>query len=716
MVRRNPAFRIATGGLTIAVMLCLVAAVSLLSSTPAVNVSRLPSSESIRLLPIQVAAAGEVGRLLHDHPRKPVPDPLEQTPEADVSETPSVTATLEDDQPGPWQPRPVNDEPQFIELPPPPVSDPVQWAGNSSINDSRAPVLMTNLESEISMLKGQVSELARTQLEGQLAEIRHAEQLLSTHQTCRMIETLQLEVDELKSDRQALTESRLLSLEQGEPVAGSLPSTVSENGASSEIPTEGDNAPLIASESSALESRSSTDRVRCQPTQDVAGRFDVDVNEATLRELMAKLGPVAGWNFVSGPEVQGTVTCRWQGVDLKEALTQLLRAHGWQVRVDGEFVLIEPLPHVVLQSSESSASSADGDHASGPVTLELETDSSGLVPPASDSELSTPAQSPAGTDTARPSPKRTPEPDRTGHVPVLNRSFSHPPPGTGRIVMKDSSEVMAMVTRSDSPQAESLLRVEIETTILQIQHVPGSPRGEFRQALTVTDVGLCSPCGPFHTGPVVGTGHSRQGWLNGGDGTSCAVCPQSPEWITSKLQQFSAASVISTSRVEVLNQQLAEIGLTEQQGFRRVIVRSEAPNESTELSEGSVQLSLRPTVLKEGSIRLEIRPSGTSSNGQNSSRPAESGASLLIPSGRCAVLGGLYFESEPQAELGGQTEIHSPIATETHSHKGTYEVVVLIRTQIVRGSILPRWMRWPPQKSRLPCRHPSGEGLPRVVE
>ncbi len=670
MVRRNPAFRVATGGLTVAVILCLVGAVSLLSSTPVVKLSDLSSSAPASL-PIQVAAAGDVVSLLHDHPRKPVPDPLEQPPEADVSEPQSVTATLDEDQPGPWHPRPIDDEPQFIELPPPPSSDPVQLAGNSSISETRAPVLMTNLESEISMLKGQVSDLARTQLEGQLAEIHHAEQLLSSHQTCRMIETLQHEVDELKSEHQALTESRLLSLEQSEPVTETLPATNAES-TTSTVP-----------ESSDFDSRSSAERVRCMPTEDVLGRFDVDINGATLGELLAKLGPVAGWNVVSGPEVQGTVTHRWQGVDLKEALTQLLKAHGWQVRLDGEFVLVEPLPAAVTQGTESSASSREGDNSSGPITLKLDTDPSGQVSPSIDSDDSTPAHSRSGTYTARTPLMMMPEPYRTGHLQVSSRSNSPAPPRTGRLVMKDYPEVMAMVTRSDSPQAEAEQRVEIETTILQIQHADGSPRGGFRQALTVTDAGPCPKCGQFHNGPVAGTGHTLQGWLDLGDGTSCAVCPQSPELIASKLKQFTGASVISTPRVEVLNQQLAEIGLTEQHGFRRVIVRSESPHEAVELSEGSVQLSLRPTVLKDGMIRLEIRPSDANSNSQNQSRAAESSGGLLIPPGSCAVLAGLYFESGVPIESERQTGIRSPVATEKTPLSGTYEIVVLIRTQIV---------------------------------
>ena len=112
MVRRNPAFRIATGGLTVAVLLCLVGAISLLSSTPpadragAAGVAASPST----MAALQVATTGDESHLLDEHPRNLVPEPLDD-------HALTVSPLGHDDRPGPWTPRPEGDEPQYIELP-----------------------------------------------------------------------------------------------------------------------------------------------------------------------------------------------------------------------------------------------------------------------------------------------------------------------------------------------------------------------------------------------------------------------------------------------------------------------------------------------------------------------------------------------------------------------------------------------------------------------
>ncbi len=67
-----------------------------------------------------------------------------------------------------------------------------------------------------------------------------------------------------------------------------------------------------------------------------------------LTELLTALGQQKGWNLVTGPEVNGQVTYRWRGVEPESAIRQLLKAHGWQVRIEGEFAVVEPLAETEL--------------------------------------------------------------------------------------------------------------------------------------------------------------------------------------------------------------------------------------------------------------------------------------------------------------------------------------------------------------------------------
>jgi hypothetical protein len=635
VVRRNPAFRIATGGLTVAVLLCLVGAISLLNSTPPAEVAGV-SRDASPTAALQVATTGEVSHLLDEHPHKPVPEPLD----------PQTPTSLDDDRPGPWMPRPEGDIPQYVELPPPPESEPDSWTDHSATSAALAPAPLTDLESELSTLQGVVSELTRTQLEAQLAEIRHAEQLLSAHQTNRMIEALQRDVDELKAQRIGVTPARETIPDEGESELVSPSATHHDEGPldhSASTPTA-DVTPSVTTDVPRDPASTSTTRVRFAETPNMAGRFDVDADEAPLHEFLTKLGPVAGWNLVCGPEMQGTVHCRWKGVELKPALNQLLKVHNWQVREEGDFAIVEPQPRPAsaLQTDEHSGSS---------ITLDLAPDPSAQRPWNDEPENDT-----FNTPTPRQSVTSQP-PFRTDSRQISFGSGGRATPRRGRIVMADYPELMSQRTPPDLSQADAPQWVEIEATILEIRQAAGGPRGVFRRTLSVAGQGSCPLCGVVHDGPVGQVGHSVAGWFELEDGIQAGVCPMTPDLITATLQKHSTTTVSATPRVNILSRQLAEIALTEQPGYRRHLVREKPESDEVQLLPG-VKITLRPTAGENGLIRLDLRPSSVTSE--------EFSASLSVPPSSCVVLGGLDFVREPA----------TPPAAED-----LYEVVVLIQVR-----------------------------------
>ena len=645
LVRRNPAFRVAIGGLTVAVGLCLVGAISLLHLTPPAEISGVAGGTNrvMARAPLQVATAGDESHLLDEHPRVPVPEPLDEHVLTELPTDPHEQAPMDDELPGPWTPRPTGDEPQYVELPPPPEFEPVQLAANSLSNVDPPPTPTTGLNDELAHLKGQVSELARTQLEAQLAEIRRAEQLLSAHQTNRMIEALQRDVDELKEQRVG-----------GVPVPGSPVEPTEPDHSLATTPPVPENISPEASAAASEPARVPLTRVRFTETSEAVGRYDVDADAASLQEMLLTLGPVAGWNLVSGPELQGTVTCRWKGVDLQQALTQLLKVHGWLIRQDGDFAIVESLPPL--------ASAQSADEAPAPMTLELASETSGLLPPVSGSPDFPPTtQFRQATQASRPT-------YMTESRPVSFGSEGTAPPRTGRIVMKDYPELMAQGTPPARRPAETPQAVEIEATILEIRPTREASRGLFRQALWVADQSPCPRCGVVHHG-VVEVGHSAEGWVELGEGLSSGVCQMTPEAITAKLQQLSTTTVTATPRVYVLNRQLAEIGLSQRPGFRRLIVRAENGSPPAAVPSGDVRLSLRPSVDEGGLIRLDLQPASAPST--------EFSASLHVPQDSCVVLGGLYFESERTTDPAGSTPL-----------KDQHEVVVLIRVRPLENGVL----------------------------
>ncbi len=693
MVRRNPAFRMATGGLTVAVMLCLVAAISLLSSTPTA-VRNEVARETTPNVPIQVATTGEVSDLLRERPRKPVPEPIDPLPSVESVSPPEQFASAPQDHPQSWTPRPAGEETQSVGRSPLIQSEPVLIAPDAD----HFPGSTTDLADDIAQLKGQINELARSQLEAQLTEIRHAEQLLSAHQTQRMIESLQRDVDELKQQRAELGSAEPFALANaGTGVNDSIPrldradspDAVGESYEPIQIPSAADSEveasrPPEEAEVLVEPAQAPLARVRFAESTTSSGRYDVDADQASLEEFLTKLGPVAGWNLVNGPELKGSVTCRWQGVELQQALVQLLRVHGWQIRQDGDFAIIESLTPI-RQTDANPPEDVDR-VSSDSITLQLAPDVAGQVSQATRPEMPTPnAQSAPELQTTRSLLISD-----SAHSDNLQFSGGmHRPvaPRRGRIVMKDYPELMAQQAPPTSPPEQPAQSLEIEATILQFRLEKEAQPGAFRQSLTVAGRGSCPLCGVVHSGATGQIGHSSEGWVELGDGVSAGVCLLAPQLITEKLKPLGTISVTLTPSVQVQDRQLAVVGLTELQGFRRHLLPPEQERREVDFLAGGLQLSLRPTVSQDGLIRLDLQPSMNSRD--------EFQASLIMTSESCVVIGGLYFEGLPLSTSAGQPDHQRAVEAQP---KDLLEVVVLLSVRPLgnEGISVPEGQVTPP--------------------
>lgn len=700
MVRRNSAFRMATGVLTIAVMLCLVAAISLLNSTPPAVQTEM-ARQAKPNGPIQVATAGEVSDLLREHPRKPVPEPFESLPLVEPEIRTAELASAPQGHPQQWSPRPAEERPPQGKRLPRHPSAPVSIAPLSRSDSEQLPGPTNHLAIEIAQLKGQINELARSQLENQLTEIRHAEQLLSTHQTQRMIEELQRDVDDLKRQRADVIAAEMPALSHAESeLNGStpridradLPDDEGQPLEPIQVPAAADSEVEVATPP--VEATAHIDptpaplaRVRFAESTTISGRYDVDADQASLEEFLTKLGPVAGWNLVNGPELKGIVTCRWKGIELQPALVQLLRLHGWQIRQEGDFAIIESLapvpPAIANPSGEVDRISSDS------ITLQLAPDN---VSPDSQThrpETFTPsapsvAESPTTRSLLVSDSARSDNPPFSGgiHRPVA--------PRRGRIVMKDYPELMAQPTHSTSLPGQPSQPLEIEATILQFRLEKDAPHGAFRQALTVAGRGPCPLCGVVHSGAVGQIGHSAEGWVELGDGVSGGVCLLTPTQIVEKLKPLGTISVTSPPRVPVPDRQLAVVGLTELQGFRRHFMQPVPESRKVDLLTGGLQLSLRPTLNEDGLIRLDLQPSLHPQN--------EHLASLIMTAESCVVIGGLYFENLPPSQSAGLPPLWDGKQREGETRpKDLIEVVVLINVRpqgnsgnsVIEGQVAP---------------------------
>lgn len=679
MARRNPAFRIAIGGLAIAVVLSLVTALALV--VPGLH--SLAQSETPPPSPTtpvaQIASSGELDGLLEPTGRREVPDPVE--PNHQVARESSLDTPRVRDIPEPSQP------------------------------DTQA-LLRERLEQELMELRGQVNELSRTQLESQLTEIRHAEQLLTQHQNSREIAALERDISDLKAQIAKPRETP----EVVEESAPAMPAEPVTTGPAVEPP------------------------LRVTAVAEHPERFDIEARDVPLTEILATLGQQAGWNIITGPNVDGNVTCHLRNVEPEPALRQLLKVRGWQIRIDGEFAVVEPLAeaelpplHLTEQPTKTAALPEEmQENAARDAVQEIEQpssqsgsdslDSSGFQPPVeteppaveepmdfapateeanteqtnTEESSQVPAQ-PADAEAAqtrevteRPStPRILPAlPSTTTHVfrpryVSSQKLITHVRPmltqNTGEVTASqpDASSADVLLVK-DQPQViaqvEELIRkldvpaqlVRIEATILQLRAPQGAEPGFFRQTLTAIDRGRCPQCGLVHAAEEsLSVGHSRGGWTELGTGLSCGVCAMSVEQVVARLKSRSPATITALAPVDVAERQLAEIALTEQQGFRRQVSIRSGVNENAELLQGGLQLKLCPTVLADGCVQLDLTPGADQSE-------AEEATHVNLAPEQCVVLGGLYFEHQMQI---------TPATALIGAAKDLHEVVVLIRAK-----------------------------------
>jgi hypothetical protein len=660
VARRNPAFRIAIWGLSFAVLLSLVGALSL------VGPGLLPLAQNEPAPVAQVATTGELDGLLVSTGRREVPDPVE-APHQMARESGLHDHGLKD------IPEPSQPDPQAL--------------------------LREQLEQELLELRSRVNEISRTQLEAQLTEIHHAEQLLTQHQTSREIASLEREIESLKLQ---------IGNRDTAPVA--------------EVPVA---APVDVA-ASALEPP-----LRVSPSVDNPDRVDVEARDVPLTELLTALGQQMGWNLVTGPEISGKVTYHWRGVEPESALRQLLKAHGWQLRIDGEFALVEPLgetelPPLHVQGQPTRTAALPDEHREERVPDELwqpaekalrrETESGenpGLespvevelpaieepqsftpaisdpdspearpapVPPADDEEVETPeaaAMPPAprilpalpSTMTSQIRPRYVSSQQLLPHIrPLLTQNAgevtSSPADSSHAdvLLVKDQPQVIARVEELVRELDVPARMVSIDATVLQLRVPQAEQAGVFRQALTAIDRGRCPECGLIHAAEEsISVGHTCGGWTELGAGLSCGVSAMSVEQVVARLKRQGPATITALAPKPVVNRQSALFDLKELQGFRRQVSIQSGATEGTEPLQGGLQLILKPIVLADDSIQLELAPSGSTET-----------AKIDLAPDQCVVLGGLYFEHQMQI---------TPASNQTGAAKDMHEVVVLIRAK-----------------------------------
>jgi len=232
-------------------------------------------------------------------------------------------------------------------------------------------------------------------------------------------------------------------------------------------------------------------------------------------------------------------------------------------------------------------------------------------------------------------------------------------------------------------------KIDIDVTIIELANLQRAEQSLLTQSITAVDHGACPTCGEHHVSGAAPLGHATDGWFQMNEGIRCGVCSMTPDQIVARLQQNAQATVTATPHAQVLSRQVAEIGLTEKQGFRRINFRSTGEKDQYELLQGGVEMAMRPTLEANGVIELDLTPVTTTSGVPGltgDSRATPSTTSLLIQPGSCAVIGGMYFGTGQDSDLTNRSKRIGSILTGKFENRDIREVVIVVRVQPARDS------------------------------
>jgi len=231
-------------------------------------------------------------------------------------------------------------------------------------------------------------------------------------------------------------------------------------------------------------------------------------------------------------------------------------------------------------------------------------------------------------------------------------------------------------------------KVNIDVTIIELLSTQRPEQGLLTQSIPVADHGNCPTCGLRHTASETSLGHTTNGWFQMNEGIRCGVCSMTPEQIAIRLQQDAQATITATPHAQVLSRQVAEIGLNEKQGFRRIRIQPAGEKDQYELLQSGVGMAMRPTLEADGHIRLDLTPVNAVTDSYTETTRSDSPltTSLTIPPGSCAVIGGMYFGIEQPAEMVNRPKQTGSTLTGKFADRDIREVVVLIRVQPAHDS------------------------------
>ena len=457
-------------------------------------------------------------------------------------------------------------------------------------------------------------------------------------------------------------------------------------------------------------------------------RFNLAVNNAPAQQIFLSIVTGTRYSMLVHPEVTGQISINLQNVTVFEALDAIRENYGYDYKVDGTRIFIQPL---TLQTrvfklnyiAGQRKGSSDIRVTSGSVT---DTPSTTALPGAVTSTTDSGSQA---FETSRIT--TTTDSDFWAELKSTLTAIIGDKDGNNVVVNPQSGVVLVRARSSDIRQVENYLRViqlsvnrqvMLEAKIVEVQLNEGfqtginwaafNRSGQTRFAVGATPTTINFPGGTSIAGSTLGSvlGEGTSGLLN------IAAMTDNFAALMNFLDTQGTVHVLSSPRIATLNNQKAVLKVGTDEFFVTNISSTttavgtggavSTPNVTLRPFFSGIALDVTPQISEDGQIILHIHPAVTQvvektkvielGNTQGplrlplaSSTVSETDSIVRVQDGSIVAIGGLMRQSmsDEGSHVPGFGQI--PVLGELFRHRNRTsqkrELVILLKTTVVEG-------------------------------
>ena len=420
-----------------------------------------------------------------------------------------------------------------------------------------------------------------------------------------------------------------------------------------------------------------------------AGTVEIHVTDASLIEVLRMLSLQSQRNIIASKEVRGSVTADLFDVTVKEALSTILQANGYDYREKGNFIFV----YSAKELAEMEKAQVQRKTEIFRLYYTPAVNAANMIKPV----LSEGAQVSFTT------------PCKTGIASSSEDAGGNEHATEDVIVVTDYPERLEQVRAVLKEVDRRPVQILVEAVIMRATLQENNDLGIDFTALGGVDFNALNAIGPG-TGGGSGLNQALSGQILsnpaagnaldrglvagsvGGGGLKLGVVKNNIGLFISALEGVTDTVVMANPKVLVLNKQRGEVHVGSQQGYRTAVATETLTTDDVKFLDTGTRLAFRPYVGDNGFVRLEIHPEDSSGSVNAQGLPnkfvTQVTSNVMVRDGHTIVIGGLFHEStdRTRSQVPGLGSLPGIGAAFRRQSDATVreEVIILLTPHIVK--------------------------------